>query len=76
MALSKQHMRQCLPLLPALYKYGRYGELRDVASIQQSVSQSVSLSVCLCVPCPQLNDGAFFGYGYYRTSIGNRVLEV
>jgi len=25
---------------------------------------------------PQLNNGAFYGSGYYRTLIGNSILEV
>jgi len=42
----------------------------------QEMLRSVPLSVCLSVPCLYLNNGAFQGYGYYRTLIGNPVLVV
>jgi len=33
-------------------------------------------SVCLSLPCPCLNNGAFYGCGYCRTLIGNPVVKV
>jgi len=38
--------------------------------------QSAHMSVCLSVSCPQLKNSAFYGYGYYRTVIGNPMMEV
>jgi len=45
---------------------------------QHCDASSVRPSVCLSVPCQRLKNGAYLQYsqGYYRTLIGNSMLEV
>jgi len=38
--------------------------------------RSICLSVCLSVPCPLVNNGALYGFCYYRTLMENPMLEV
>jgi len=39
------------------------------------VLMSCTLSIHPTVPCPQLKNGPFYDYGYYRTLIGNPMLK-
>jgi len=44
--------------------------------VREDIMQCCDLSICLFfVPYPYLSNGAFLGYGYYRTLIWNRMLS-